>query len=197
MYLPEHFNHAADEDFARLVTEHPLATLVLPTPEINHVPFVLREGKLLGHVARANPLADQVLTSPVNAIAVFTGPDAYISPGWYPGKAIDGRVVPTWNYVVAHVHGELRATEDVAFIRSQLQLLTDQEEAKVGGDWSIDDPPEGFVDTLMGHILGLELEIRQIESKWKLSQNRPVDAHSVREQLQKHPIKAWMDLTAP
>ena len=111
MYQPAHFRVDDAAAHRALIAAHPLATLVVPTArglEVNHLPLRLDDvtGRLIGHVARANPL--WTLEPAGEAVAVFRGAEAYVTPGWYASKAEHGRVVPTWNYAVVHVHGRLR-----------------------------------------------------------------------------------------
>ena len=142
----------------------------------SHVPLILdathgTHGRLLGHVARANPQwrdlaeADEVL-------AIFQGPQAYISPTWYPSKQENGKVVPTWDYLAVHAYGPARVFEDAASLRELLETLTDQHEASQAAPWSVSDAPEDYVEDAMRAIVGFELSLSRIEGIWKMSQNR-------------------------
>jgi transcriptional regulator len=177
MYLPRHF---AANDVAvlhELMRANPLATLVTGGDAIdaNHIPLLLvpaAEGKLTvlhGHVARANPLA-QAAGGPV--LAIFHGPDAYVSPSWYPGKAADGRVVPTWNYAVVHARGTLRAIDDCAWLRSHIDALTAAHEAAFAEPWAVADAPDDYIERMADAIVGIEIVVERLEGKLKLSQNR-------------------------
>ena len=139
----------------------------------SHLPFIYdaRRGVLSGHIARANPHWERAGEG--EALAVFQGADAYISPNWYPSKAEHGRVVPTWNYEAVHVHGRLAWRHDEAWLLDFLNTLTDRHEAAQPQPWSVADAPEKFTRTLVRSIVGLELSIDRIEAKRKLSQNRP------------------------
>lgn len=177
MFVPGHF--AADDAAAlELIREHPLATLVVPRaggPVADPVPLLAEdhgEGLLLqGHVARANPVSREGDTG--GALAVFTGPRAYVSPGWYPSKREHGMVVPTWNYAVVHVHGRIRFIDDASWVRHHLERLTDRMEASMPEPWRVGDAPAGFTGRLAGAVVGLELRVDRLEAKFKLGQNRP------------------------
>jgi transcriptional regulator len=106
-------------------------------------------------------------------LVVFQGPQGYISPNWYPSKHETGREVPTWNYTVVHVHGRLRVVDDAAWVRAQLEALTDHHESGQPQPWKISDAPEDHVEKLLGAIVGIEIAIERIEGKFKLSQNHP------------------------
>jgi transcriptional regulator len=128
-------------------------------------------GALHGHLARNN---DQWKLIPAGeAMAIVRGPDAYISPGWYASKAEHGRVVPTWNYLTAHVYGRLIVHDDPVWTEDLVRRLTVKHEAYRARPWSVDDAPRGFIDGQLRAIVGIELEITRIEAKAKLSQNRP------------------------
>jgi transcriptional regulator len=139
----------------------------------SHLPFVYDAGRgtLSGHIARANPHWERAGEG--EALAIFRGADAYISPSWYPSKSEHGRVVPTWNYEAVHVHGRLTWRHDEAWLLDFLNALTDRHEAAQAKPWSVADAPEKFTGTLVRSIVGLELSIDRIEAKRKLSQNRP------------------------
>lgn len=177
MYVPAPF--AVDDDAAvELLRHHGAADLVTATEAgllATFLPFVFdptvgERGALLGHLARANP---QWRHQPVaDALAIVHGPDAYISPTWYATKAEHGRVVPTWNYVTAHVYGELVVHDDTAWLDAQVRRLTDRHEADLSDPWSVDDAPAAFVAGQLRGIVGIELRISRLEAKAKLSQNR-------------------------
>ncbi|HEX7045321.1 MAG TPA: FMN-binding negative transcriptional regulator, partial [Burkholderiales bacterium] len=130
MHVPKHFEETRIDVLHAFIRAHPFATLITLSAdglEANHLPLVFDSepaplGTLRGHVARANPVW-QHYRPDVDALAVFHGPHAYISPGWYPSKRETGKVVPTWNYVVVHAHGPLRVVEDRAWLRSHLETL--------------------------------------------------------------------------
>jgi transcriptional regulator len=172
MYRPAAFV-ATDADAFELIAARPLAHLVVASPDgllATPVPLVRRGEALVGHLARPNP----VWRHPGEALAMFTGPDAYVSPRWYETKPIDGKVVPTWNYSTVHVHGRLVAHDDAAWVGDVVRLLTDTFETAMGDPWSVDDAPADWIATMVRGIVGIELVDLQIEAKAKLSQNRSV-----------------------
>lgn len=172
MYRPAAFA-ATDADAFELIAAAPLAQLVVVSPDgllATPVPLVRRGDTLVGHLARPNA----VWRHPGDALAVFTGVDAYVSPRWYEGKPIDGKVVPTWNYTTAHVHGRLVVHDDTAWVGDVVRLLTDTFEQPMGDPWSVDDAPADYVATMLRGIVGIELVDLRVEGKAKLSQNRSV-----------------------
>ncbi len=141
----------------------------------NHLPFVLDRsrgpnGTLIGHVSRANSVWRQ-LGPATPSVVTFQGPQAYITPGWYPGKAAHGQVVPTWNYVVAHAHGVARAVEDRDWLLDMLDRLTGVHEAGRASPWQMGDAPAAFIDQLVRAIVGVEMPIDRLEGKLKASQD--------------------------
>ena len=160
-----------------LVRAQPLATLVITHQgafHANHVPLYLdptrgEHGTLVGHVARANSVWPLL---PQTAVAIFHGPQAYISPTWYPSKAIDGKQVPTWNYATVHAHGSLSVVNDPERLRAILHTLSEQHEAHRPDPWRIDDAPPDYIHKLLGAIVGIELAVERWEGVWKVSQNR-------------------------
>ena len=179
MYLPKHFEETRVPVLHDLIRAHPLATLVMLTPgglDANHIPFEIDPdpapfGTLRGHVARANPLWRTV--SDVEALAVFQGPDLYVSPSWYVTKQETGKVVPTWNYAVVHAHGPLRVIDDRAWLRAFVETLTNRHEAGRRDPWKVTDAPADYVDSMVTAIVGIEIPITKLIGKWKVSQNRP------------------------
>lgn len=173
MYQPAAFRETRVERIDDLLQAYPLAALTVADGQgfaVDHVPL-LRSGEVLrGHVARANPLAQR---DGAAVVAVFQGPQAYVSPSWYPSKHETGREVPTWNYAVVHVHGRLRTSTDPLWLRALLTELTDRHEAGQPQPWSIDDAPADHTERLLGAITGIEIAIERIEAKLKLSQNHP------------------------
>ena len=178
MYIPAHFapdaalvdellrNHGAADLVT--VTERGLVATMLP---FIYVPGSGPHGALHGHLARNN---DQwKLSAAGESLAIVRGPDAYITPGWYASKAEHGRVVPTWNYVTAHVYGRLVVHDDPVWTEDLVRRLTTKHEAYRDRPWSVDDAPRPFIEGQLRAIVGVELEITRIEAKVKLSQNRP------------------------
>lgn len=180
MYTPKHFEERRPEAIRALVAAHPLATLVTLTGSglvANHIPLHLREdgsplGTLVGHIARANRLWSDHAPG-IEALAIFQGPDAYITPNDYPGKREHGRAVPTWNYVTVHAYGPLRVIEDAAWLREQLEGLTDAHEAAFAHPWQVGDAPADYTAGMIKAIVGIEIAITRVEAKWKVSQNQP------------------------
>ena len=179
MYQPAHakfIEHDSDSLY-RLIREYPLATLVTLNDqgaEANHVPFLLdtaQPAKLNAHVPRANPVWKALPNQRV--LAIFQGPDAYISPSWYASKREHGKVVPTWNYAIVHVRGTARVIEDKIWLKQHLELMTDTHERGFDHPWRVADAPSAYVEQLLGAIVGIEIEIEKIEGKFKLGQNRP------------------------
>jgi transcriptional regulator len=191
MYIPKLFDEPRIEIMYELIRSQPLATLVtvnLTGPEANHIPLVLVDqpapyGVLRGHVARANPLW-QEHPEKTDVLAIFHGPNSYITPSWYASKADHGKVVPTWNYVAVHASGRLRVIEDVRWIRDQLDALTAHNETGFAHRWQVSDAPHEFTEKLIESIVGIEITITALKGKWKASQNRPLqDRASVVEGL--------------
>ena len=180
MYVPADFA-ADDGDVRELLVNHGAADLITATPDglvATILPFIFdagvgEHGALLGHVARAN---DQWrLPAAGDSLVIVRGPDAYVSPGWYATKAEHGRVVPTWNYVTAHVYGRLVVHDDPDWVRYLVRRLTQRHEVSNAEPWSVDDAPAGFIERQLRAIVGVELRISRIEAKAKLSQNRSAE----------------------
>lgn len=179
MYLPSHFAEQRPEVLQALMRAHPLATLVTLGPDglmANSIPLLWSEGGrghgiLRGHVARANPLWQESRPD-VEALVIFQGNQSYVSPSWYPAKAEHGRVVPTWNYVMVQARGPLRSVDDTHWLRRLLGELTAEHEHARAIPWSIDDAPTDYIDKMLGAVVGIELEIRELTGKWKVSQNQ-------------------------
>lgn len=180
MYIPPSNAEYCPEVMFDFIDAHPFGALVTASSEglfATHLPFVLdrtqgMHGTIAGHVARAN--RHHRLTAPgTEALVIFLGPDAYITPSWYATKLEHGRVVPTWNYVAVHVYGALRFVDDPAFLARQLEALTAQHEGGRERPWSIDDAPADYITQQARAIIGVELTITRLEGKWKMSQNRP------------------------
>jgi transcriptional regulator len=189
MYIPAHFAvdpAAVDE----LLAKHGAADLVTLTDDgllATMLPFAYEPsagehgaqwGALYGHVARNNDQWRKPARG--ESLAIVRGPDSYVSPSWYAAKAEHGRVVPTWNYLTAHVYGQLLVHDDPAWVEDVVRRLTAKHEAarlaspRQSPAWSVDDAPRAFIEGQLRAIVGLELQITRIEAKAKLSQNRPV-----------------------
>jgi transcriptional regulator len=179
MYNPPQFREERIEVLHDLIRRHSLAVLVTLGPdglEANHIPMEIDPepaplGTLRGHVSRANPVW-QTASGTVETLAVFQGPEGYISPAAYPTKQETGKVVPTWNYAVVHAYGRLRVIEDPAWLRRLVGRLTDAREAGRPAPWQVTDAPADFIDRMLQGIVGLELPLTRLEGKWKMSQNR-------------------------
>ncbi|MCC5995941.1 MAG: FMN-binding negative transcriptional regulator [Oceanicaulis sp.] len=163
-----------------VIAAWPFATIVVQGADgmvTARTPVVLERGadgrlvSLAGHVARANPVW-RAIGSGAPAVALVSGPHAYVSASAYPSKAVHGRAVPTWNYVAAEAHGDLAAFEDEAGLRALLHALTDRFEAGRAQPWSVDDAPADYVCALMKGIVGLRLKVREVRAVKKLSQNK-------------------------
>ena len=182
MYLPESFAERDPVILARIIHEESFATLIsvhAGVPSVSHVPLLLEEqidsvtyklqGKLIGHVARANPQWKTMEGKQV--LAIFHGPHAYISPTWYgPGDA-----VPTWNYVAVHVSGKAKIIEDSDELRSIVTRTVDYYESSRNPRWSLDQVSVEYIEKLLGGIVGFEITIEEVQGKFKLSQNQSAE----------------------
>lgn len=178
MYLPAHFREDRREVQFDLIRSHPLGLLVSAGPGglmANPVPFTAYPdegpGVLRAHVARANAHWREFAATN-ECLVLFQGPQAYISPSWYPSKAEKHHTVPTWNYATVHVWGRPAVHEDVAWLRRQIDDLTAAHEGRRPAPWKVTDAPPDFIATQLKAIVGLEITITRIEAKWKMSQNR-------------------------
>ena len=176
MYSPAHFTETDRDEVERLMHRHPLAAVVAMTAQgldANHLPL-LRDGEgFIGHVARANPMVQDIADgAPV--LAIFRAGEGYVSPNWYPSKAETHRAVPTWNYQVVHVHARLHWSGAPRDIRRAVSLLTARHEGEVNGPgaWRMGDAPRDFLEDLLGRIVAFRLSVDRIEAKSKLNQNR-------------------------
>jgi transcriptional regulator len=177
MYVPAQFA-ADDAEVRALLADHGAADLITPTASgllATFLPFIHEpapepHGVLLGHLARNNPHWRTPATG--ESMVIVRGPQAYVSPSWYAAKAEHGRVVPTWNYVSAHVYGELIVHDDPDWVGALVRRLTDKHEAGRSAPWSVDDAPERFIAGQLRAIVGVEVRISRVEATFKLSQNR-------------------------
>lgn len=180
MYIPTQFDEPDIDVMHELIRDRPLATLVTMSSQglnANHIPLHLVTeprpfGTLRGHVARANPIWHD-FQADIELLAIFHGPDAYITPSWYATKKETGKVVPTWNYAVVHAHGTLRIIDDAEWMREQLEALTAHNEAQLPRPWAVSDAPSEFTEKLIGAVIGIEITITKLSGKWKVSQNQP------------------------
>jgi transcriptional regulator len=215
MYLPPLFAVAIDEiAFCTLVTLNGSGLIGSHLPMLLD-PSVGEHGVLRGHLAKGNPQTAD-LAAGVDALAIFLGPDAYVSPAWYPSKREHGKVVPTWNYVAVHAYGRLEVKPDPAWLLGFVTSLTERHEAERVGKanahspaghssgqpplktqrdalsraepWQVSDTPPDHLQSMLKGIVGLELTITRLEGKWKLSQNqKPADADAVLSNLSASP----------
>lgn len=191
MYLPAAFDQSDAAICAALLQAHPLGLLITQAgPGVdaaapravsaNPMPWHLEGAapgsdtsrwRLVGHVARANPVwrdADPA----AEVLVVFQGPQAYVSPGWYPGKREHGKVVPTWNYATVQVRGRLIVHDDPVWLHALVSRLTNHHEAAMPAPWAVDDAPPDYVQQMLAAIVGVEIEVSTVVGKFKLSQNR-------------------------
>jgi len=174
VYLPPHFTETRSEVLLAHIERHDFGLLLTTGPDgliASQIPFLAeRRGDavyLLGHLARPNP---QVATfGQGEALAMFAGPHAYISPGWYEA----GPAVPTWNYATVHAYGAARAIADRDWLRDLLRRLSERHEAREATPWRMGDLPEPYIASMLNGIVGVEIAVSRLEGKFKLSQNRP------------------------
>ncbi len=181
MYQPSQFVEDRPEVLHQLMRAHPLGLLVTQDErhemQANAVPWMLDPDPqggaavLRAHVARANPLWRQA-RGDVDSLVVFQGPQAYVSPNWYPSKAVTHREVPTWNYCMVQARGRLQVRDDPAWVLKLITDLSDRHEAGRPAPWSVADAPPGYIDKLLGAIVGIELRVAALAGKWKVSQNK-------------------------
>jgi transcriptional regulator len=206
MYLPRHFEEAQPEALQALMQAHPLGLLVTPGPQgvpvADALPFLYEppgaaapQGRLLAHVARANPLWQAAQGREV--LVVFQGVQGYVSPGWYPGKAEHGKVVPTWNYTMVQARGTLRALDDAEAVRAVVERLTARHEAPLPQPWAVADAPADYLAAMLRAIVAIEIPVQALSGKFKLSQNRSaaerqgvIDGR--RDAAPADPLAAWM-----
>lgn len=179
MYIPRANMEDRIPVIHKLMEEQPFASLItMGTSGLfaSHIPMVLEQdgtplGRLKGHIARANPQWRELSPS-IEALAIFSGPQHYITPSWYPEKQLSAKVVPTWNYVVVHAYGHLKVIEDSQWLMDHLESLVKIHEAGSPVPWEIGDAPADYIASQIKGIVGLEMVIERLEGKWKVSQNR-------------------------
>ena len=189
MYIPRSHAEERAEELAAFVTANPLGALVTAGASgelfATHMPFIFdaaagEHGILEAHMARANP-HHALSHGGAEALVIFTGPDAYITPNWYPEKTTHGRVVPTWNYVAVHAYGVLQLIDDPEWLLPHLHRLTNRSEASRvapadGAPWRVTDAPQDYIAQQMKAIVGVEIRVTRLEGKWKMSQNRSAES---------------------
>lgn len=195
MYTPSNFAIDDLNELHQQILGTRLAVLVTHGEQglqASHLPLLLNvdqgpNGTLYGHFARTNPQWRE-LQNGAEALVIFAGADAYVSPGFYPSKAEHGKVVPTWNYVAVHAYGMAEVFTDVDRLRTLVSALTDRHESGRSNPWKVDDAPTDYIDGMLKAIVGFALPIQRLEGKRKLSQNRnAADIAGVREGLAASP----------
>lgn len=190
MYVPPAFRWEERPELHAAMRAARLATLVTATVDglmATPLPLLLvaeegELGTLHGHLAKANPQSQAAVQG--EALAIFGGPDAYVTPSWYASKREHGRVVPTWNYETVHAHGVPEFYEDEERLLEQVTRLTALHEGSRAEPWAVTDAPASFVKGQLKGIVGLRLPIARIAGKRKMSQNRPpADREGVAEGL--------------
>ena len=180
LYNPSAFRSDDDHRLAQVIERTVFGTLIssgADGPRASHLPFLLRGasgGRILrAHLARANDHWSLLDDAPV--LVIFHGPAHYVSPGWYASKAQTGKVVPTWNYVVVHARGRARVWHDTQRLRSLVEDLTDHMERNRAAPWAVDDAPADYLARMTAQIVGVDIELEQLEGKFKLGQNRSAE----------------------
>jgi transcriptional regulator len=190
MYQPDHFRRDDIPTMHGLLRAHPFASLISSGTLglfATHLPTVLKAEGEVGviecHLARANPHWKD-LAAGAEALMIFSGPQTYITPSWYPSKAVTEKAVPTWNYAVVHAYGVPEVVEDKDWLRRHVSELSDQQEAAEPHPWSLSDAPDSYVEVMLRGIVGFRFRITRLEGKWKMSQNRDAaDRSGVQEGL--------------
>lgn len=180
MYIPEHFRESDSDTLQSLIQQRSFGTLITVDddgPIANHMPFVIDRtrgelGVLQCHVARRNPVWQAMAKDP-RALVIFQGPDAYISPNWYPSKQETGKAVPTWNYIAVHARGQAQIMADPDWLLHHLNHLTDHHEQSQPAPWHVADAPDDYIEKMMSAIVGIEIPLATLIGKWKTSQNQP------------------------
>lgn len=181
MYVSKHFQLNDQDALWSLIESNPFAAWVCHGQNgliANHIPFFLDRrrgplGTLVSHVARPNDVWRQ-LSEETPSVVMFQGPQAYVTPAWYPAKKEHGKVVPTWNYTAVHVHGVARVIEDRDWLMSMLNQMTNANEAGLEEPWRVSDAPADYIEKQLSAIVGIEIQIDRIEGKLKASQNQPL-----------------------
>ncbi len=182
MYLPEHFKEVSETEIASVMRTAPLACIVAQTEAgliANHLPLLTgADGALVGHVALANDM-HRLVSDGQEVLVIFRGEDGYVSPNYYPSKAEHQRHVPTWNYQVVHVYGDIRFQHDERTKRAAVGLLTRNHERRVNGDraWRMADAPADFMTQMLAGIVAFHIVVKRVLAKSKLSQNREPRDH--------------------
>jgi transcriptional regulator len=192
MYLPAHFEETDTAQLHAFIAAHPLGLLITTDARgvnANPIPFLLQpergaHGTLIGHVARANPVWRETLPGS-QALVVFQGVQAYISPNWYPSKQAHGKAVPTWNYSTVQARGVLKVLDEREAVRAVVHALTTRHEATQPAPWAMADAPPDYIEQMLAMIVAIELPIGSLVGKMKLGQNRALaDRQGVEAGLQ-------------
>jgi transcriptional regulator len=178
VYLPRHFE-APEGELARFLSSAQAADLITRAAAglvASTLPLLFDadsqpKGTFYGHLARANPQWSDLVSD--EALVLVRGPEAYVSPSYYPSKAEHGQVVPTWNYISVQARGRLIVHDDPAWTEALVRRLTEHHEGARSNPWSVDDAPQEYVHAQLHAIVGIEVQIEELSGKWKLSQNRP------------------------
>jgi transcriptional regulator len=204
MYMPAAFSQQDPHELFELIGSSRLAVLVTHGAQglqASHLPFLLKRdegpnGTLYGHLARANPHWRE-LAAGSEALVIFQGPEAYVSPSFFPSKAEHGKVVPTWNYLAVHAYCQAEVFEEPERLLALVRQLTERREAGRERPWSVSDAPADYIEGMLRSIVGFALPITRLEGKWKLSQNKPAaDIAGVRDALSRSSIETETALAA-
>ena len=177
MYCPGSFRQDDAETQKALIRQYPLGTIFTSVNglEANAIPFLLVQDeagvRLQAHIARANPQL-AAFRQACEVLVVFYGPDAYVTPSWYPSKQLDGKQVPTWNYTMIQVKGKVAVMDDPQWVYDQIQRLSIRQESGRAEPWAVTDAPADYIETQMKAIIGIEIVVDEVKGKYKLSQNR-------------------------
>jgi len=178
MYIPPTFREADTAAIHEVMGAAKLCQFVTATSDglmATPLPMLFEpdegnHGVLYGHLARANPHWSAATTG--EALVIFTGPDAYVTPSWYETKAIDGKVVPTWNYVAIHAYGPAEFFDDADRLLDVVTRLTLRNEHSRAAPWAVSDAPANYIASQLRGIVGVRIPISRIDAKTKMSQNR-------------------------
>jgi transcriptional regulator len=202
MYIQDRFRDTNPDSLHAFIRAHALATLVVCTPELEAFLMPLElvasgdEAVLRGHAVRTNHLCTKARTD-IDALAVFQGANAYISPRWYVRGQASGKVAPSWNYSTVHASGPLRFIDDSTWIHAHLTSLVDAHESDRENPWRLTDAPIEFVESLVQRLVGLEIRVKKIEGKRFLSQHTsPADRESLIQHLREEPHGEASDVAA-
>ena len=204
MHIPKQFQESRVDILQGFMRDYPLCTLITLSSagvNANHIPMHVIDtpspfGALTCHIDKSNRIVDDIHRNG-EVLAIFNGPNTYITPSWMPTKKEKGRVVPTWNYAVVHARGNARVIEDKDWLYQQISAFTDHSETGVHSQWRMSDAPEEFTAKLMNGVLGLEIIITELSGKWKVSQNETlVNRNGITEGLRQGDNAAMATLVA-